>query len=323
MKLNPLQATACAPACVGNVGVGFDFLGHSIRGPEDRATVRVIPEPAVRIAAVRGAHKRIPFAAERNTAGVALQSLRTALGLPFGFEIELDKGIPLAAGMGGSAASCVAALVAANALLDQAVSVETLYQCALAGESLTSGARNGDNVGPILYGGLVIGTPKRVVPVPVPPGLHCALVHPHIELRTLRARRVLNAPFALADIVRQTENLALLLCGCFRSEPELIRAGLADCLIEPRRAELIPGFADVKRTALNCGALGAGISRAGPSVFAWFENVREAGHAAPEMQRAFKHHGLASDVWISPITGPAAHVVNGPGSHGDGPSTSG
>ena len=323
MKANPPQANACAPACVGNVAVGFDFLGHSIQGPEDRAMVRVIPEPTVRITAVRGAPERIPLAAERNTAGVALQSLRMALDLPFGFEIELHKGIPLAAGMGGSAASCVAALVAANAVLDKPAALETLYQCALDGESLASGARNGDNVGPILYGGLVIGTPERVVPVPVPAGLHCALVHPHFELRTLRARRVLKAPFALAGIVRQTENLALLLSGCFRGDPQLIRAGLVDCLIEPRRAKLIPGFADVRRSALDCGALGAGISGAGPSVFAWFESVDNAARGAPEMQQAFRHHGLASDAWISPLAGPAAHIVGGPGPHGDRPSTSG
>ena len=323
MKPSPRQAVACAPACVGNVAVGFDFLGHSIHGPEDRATVRIIPEPAVTIAAIHGMSQRIPIAAQRNTAGVALQSLRTALGLPFGFEIELDKGIPFAAGMGGSAASCVAALVAANALLDKPASLETLYQCGLDGESLASGARNGDNVGPILYGGLVIGTPERVVPVPVPAGLHCALVHPHFELRTLRSRGVLKAPFALAGIVRQTENLALLLSGCFRRDPELIRAGLVDCLIEPRRAKLIPGFADVRRSALDNGALGAGISGAGPSLFAWFESARAAGCAVRQMQQAFEHHGLESDAWTSPVAGPAARVVDNSLLHDDGSTASG
>lgn len=322
MRATRSQATARAPACVGNVAVGFDFLGHSIEGPEDRATVRVIPEATVRIAAIRGTDARIPYATERNTAGVALRSLRSALGLAFGFEIELNKGIPFAAGMGGSAASCIAALVAANALLDKPAPMDTLYQCALDGESLASGARNGDNVGPILYGGLVIGTPERIVPVAVPQGLHCTLVHPHLELHTLRARSVLEAPFALADIVRQTENLSLLLSGCFRNDVELIRAGLADCLVEPRRAQLIPGFAEVKRSALDCGALGAGISGAGPSVFAWFSGAYEAGRALPEMQLAFRRHGLVSDAWISAVAGPAAGLVTGHEILGDDPGTS-
>lgn len=310
MRAIRAQATACAPACVGNVAVGFDFLGHSIKGPEDRATVRVIPEPTVRIAAIRGTNARIPFAFERNTAGTALQSLRTSLDLPFGFEVELDKGIPFAAGMGGSAASCVAALVAANSLLDKPLPMHALYQSALDGESLASGARNGDNVGPMLYGGLVIGTPERVVPIPVPPGLHCVLVHPHFQLRTLRARRVLQRGFALAEIVQQTGNLSLLLSGCFRNDVELIRAGLSDCLIEPRRAALIPGFAEVKRAALDGGALGASISGAGPSVFAWFETVRAAERALSKMQLAFNRQNLTSDAWISPVAGPAARVLD-------------
>ncbi|MGH8377353.1 MAG: homoserine kinase, partial [Gammaproteobacteria bacterium] len=258
-------ATAMAPACVGNVAVGFDFLGHTINDPGDRATVRRIADSEVRITAVRGVTGHIPLSAEKNTAGVALIALRRRLNLDFGFEVELDKGIPWASGMGGSAASCVAALVAANAVMDTPAPLEMLYQCALDGESLASGARNGDNVGPMLYGGLVIATPERVVPVPVPQGLYCVLAHPDLQVNTLRARAPLEEPFALADVVRQTANLALLLSGCYRHDFELIRAGLHDCLIEPRRATLIPGFHDVKQAALESGALGAGISGAGPS----------------------------------------------------------
>lgn len=304
------QATACAPACVGNVAVGFDFLGHTVVGLQDRVTVRIIAEPVVNITDIRGVTRDIPFAAEKNTAGTALLSLRRVLNLSSGFEIELDKGIPLASGMGGSAASCVAALVAANALLDVPASLETLYQCALDGESLASGTRNGDNVGPMLYGGLVIATSGQVVSVPVPSNLYCVLVHPELEVRTLQARQVLDRRFALEDIVRQTGNLALVLSGCYRNDPELIRAGLSDCLIEPRRAELIPGFADVKRAALACGALGAGISGAGPSLFAWFAAEQAAQQAVEAMQQAFKRAGLASHAWVSPVAGPAARIVN-------------
>src|SRR5690606_28373281 len=114
-----MQARAFSPGSVGNVGVGFDILGHTIADIGDIATVRRIEEPAVRIAAIRGAVTDLPMDAARNTAGGALLSLREALALPFGFELELDKGIPLGSGLGGSAASCVAALVAANALLDE------------------------------------------------------------------------------------------------------------------------------------------------------------------------------------------------------------
>ncbi len=305
----PHQATASAPACVGNVAVGFDFLGHTILGPQDQATIRRIPDPLVRISRIRGITRDIPLAAAQNTAGAALISLRRALNLSFGFEIELNKGIPLASGMGGSAASCVAALVAANALLEEPVSPDMLYQCAFDGESLASGARNGDNIGPMLFGGLVIATPEHVIPVPVPPHLHCVLVHPDLQLETRRARRVLKDPYKLTDVVQQTINLALVLSGCYRNDASLIRSGMQDHLIEPRRAPLIPGFEEVKRAALDARALGAGISGAGPSVFAWFTSESQARTAVADMQLAFSRNGITSDAWVSRVAGPAARVI--------------
>ncbi|MHB8424629.1 MAG: homoserine kinase [Gammaproteobacteria bacterium] len=309
MAKPPHQATASAPACVGNVAVGFDFLGHTILGPQDQATIRRIPDALVRISVVRGITRDIPLAAAQNTAGAALMPLRRTLNLPFGFEIELDKGIPLASGMGGSAASCVAALVAANALLEHPVALDVLYQCAFDGESLASGARNGDNIGPMLFGGLVIATPERVVPVPVPSHLHCVLVHPNLQLETRRARHVLKDPYELTNVIQQTINLALVLSGCYRNDMSLIRSGMQDCLIEPRRAQLIPGFEDVKRAALDSHALGASISGAGPSLFAWFTNKSQARTAAADMQLAFGRNGIASRTWVSPVAGPAARVI--------------
>lgn len=119
-------ARAFAPASVANVAVGFDILGHAISGVGDTVSVRRIDEPLVRIEAIRGSAVELPLEAAGNTAGAALMSLREGLGLDFGFAVEIDKGIPFGSGMGGSAASCVAALVAANALLDVPLSREAL-----------------------------------------------------------------------------------------------------------------------------------------------------------------------------------------------------
>jgi len=80
-------------------------------------------------------------------------------------------------------------------------------------------------------------------------------------------------------------------------------------LIEPRRAPLIAGFARVKQAALDHAALGASISGGGPSVFAWFESRAQAEAAAPAMQAAFADAGLDSDVFVSPVSGPAAAIV--------------
>jgi homoserine kinase len=304
------QARAFAPAGVGNVAVGFDVLGHSLAGAGDVATVRRIPEREVRIVAVRGVETQIPLEADRNTAGVGLRALIDGLQLPHGFELELDKGIALGSGMGGSASSCVAALVAANALLEAPLSREALYPYALDGEALASGGRNGDNVAPMLLGGLVLATAERLLRIPVPEAWHCTLVHPAQVLETLRARSVLQGAWRLSDFVAQSGNFGLVLAGCFRGDAALVRAGLRDVLVEPRRAPLIPGFAGVREAALAAGAMGAGISGAGPSVFAWFESRAAAEAAAPAMQAAFAQAGSASQAYVSPVAGPAAALLD-------------
>lgn len=303
------QARAFSPASVGNVGVGFDILGHVIEGAGDTVTVRRIEAQEVRIAAIRGATVDLPLDAAANTAGAALISLREALDLPFGFEVEIDKGIPLGSGMGGSAASCVAALVAANALLAQPLTRDALYPHALVGEAVASGGKHGDNLGPMLLGGLVLSTADRLVSIPVPAAWHCVLVHPEAILETRRARAALAGDYALKEFVAQSANLALVLAGCYAGDAELVRAGLQDVLIEPRRSPLIVGFDAAKQAALQAGAMGASISGAGPSVFAWFESRAQAEVAAPRVQAAFAEAGFDSQAWVSPIAAPAARLL--------------
>lgn len=304
---------AFAPASVGNIGVGFDLLGHVIDGPRDIATVQRIEEDTVRIDAITGdvaGASDIPLQAERNTAGQALISLRAALCLRHGFALSLQKGIPLGSGLGGSAASCVAALVAANALLDTPLPREALYDFALDGESVSSGSRHGDNVAPMLLGGVVMATATRMIALPVPEALHAVVVHPDQVLETRRSRAVLAEPYALHDVVEHSANLAQFVTGLLRGDLQLIRDGLRDVLVEPRRAPLIPGFAAVKAAALDHGALGASISGGGPSVFAWFASKAEAEAAAPAMRCGFVDAGFDARAYVSPVTAPRADVID-------------
>ena len=303
------QATAFSPASVGNVGVGFDILGHVIEGVGDTVSVRRIDAPEVRITAIRGVVVNLPMDALANTAGAGLIALRDALGLPFGFSVEIDKGIPLGSGMGGSAASCVAALLAANALLETPLSSEALYPFALTGEAVASGGRHGDNVGPMLLGGLVLSTADQLVRIPVPDAWYSVLVHPEAVLETRRAREALKGDYPLAQVVAQSANLALVLAGCHAGDAALVRAGLRDVLVEPRRAPLISGFAAAKQAALNADAMGAGISGAGPSVFGWFESRAQAEVAAPAIQAAFAAAGFDSQAWVSPINSAGGMLV--------------
>jgi len=304
------KATAVAPPSVGNVAVGFDVLGHALQAPGDRATVTRTESGTVRVTAIRGTDASLPLQAERNTAGRALLAMLAHCAAGTGFDVEIDKGIALGSGMGGSASSAVAAVVAANATLDAPLGLETLYACAMQGEAAATGSAHGDNVAPSLLGGLVIapseGSPVRV---PVPAWLHAAIVRPHFPLETRASRAVLSAPYALHDFVVQSEGLALVLAGCHQGDAALIRRGFRDVLVEPRRAPLINGFEAVKRAALDAGALGASISGGGPSVFAWFESRERAAAAAPAMAAAFADVGHASDQLVSAVGAPGAQVI--------------
>ena len=305
------EATAFAPASVGNVAIGFDILGFSIEAIGDRATVRRSPRPGVRITAIEGSSVDLPREAERNTAGRALIAMREALGLAFGFELRLSKGIPLSSGLGGSAASAVAAVVAANALLPEPRPLLELLRFAVQGEEVASGSVHVDNIAPSLYGGLVLTVGidhPRIKQIPVPASIRAVVVHPHMFLSTRQARAILKGSVQMADFVWQTANLAGFISGCYTSDLDMLRESFEDVVIEPQRAALIPGFADVRQGALAAGAIGCSISGAGPTVFAWsLEAQAEAVCAA--MTQAFARHGLASDPWISRVPPTGARVV--------------
>jgi len=306
------RATAFAPASVGNVAVGFDILGQSVAAFGDRVTATRRDAPGVTIRAIRGVVADLPLEAERNTAGMAVLALARGLGLQYGFDLEVDKGIPLGSGLGGSAASAVAAVVAAAALVEQPLDKTRLLHFAMQGEKVASGSVHVDNIAPSLFGGLVLTVgidDPYVKQVPVPESVRCVLVHPHMVVATREARAILKPDVPLADVIWQQANLAGFLAGCYTDDLVLIRQSLMDVVIEPQRQALIPGFAEVKRAALEAGALGCSISGAGPTVFAWTE-AGDAAAVQSGMVAAFRQHGLESDAWISATDAQGARVVD-------------
>lgn len=303
------SVTAFAPASVGNVAVGFDLLGHAIEGPGDHVTVRHRRVGEGLLIRLKSGAVPVPLEPAHNTAGRAVLALCEALGRRPDLELEIDKGIPLASGLGGSAASAVAAVVATAALLELDWPIESLYPYALAGEAVASGSAHGDNVAPQLIGGLTLATTDRILPLPVPDGLSVAVVHPECEVFTKAARACLAEPFALETIVEQMRCLALFVDACHRGDIAQIGDALRDVLIEPRRSALIPGFTEVKQAALRAGALGASISGAGPSVFAWSRSLEQAHATGEAMAASFAAIGLASQVHVSPVAARGARVV--------------
>lgn len=306
------EMTAFAPATVGNACVGYDILGFALDAPGDEVTVRRIDEPEVRIDDITGVVTDLPSRPEENTATASLIAMRRALGLEFGFEVSLKKGIPLGSGMGGSAASAVGAVVAAEAVIDEELSDGQRLDFSLSGESVASGARHADNAAPCLFGGLVLTRsvePLDVVSIPVPEEIRCAVAYPNIRVDTRRARSVIPDEMPLSRYVDQSKHLAGFVSGCHSGDVELIARSMRDVLVEPHRAELIPGFDAVRKAAEEAGSLAASISGAGPSVFAWCPGGVDATRIAGAMAEAFDGAGCVADTWTGPVADEGARVL--------------
>lgn len=312
------RATAFAPATVANVAVGFDLLGFSMGHIGDKVTVERSDSPGVKVTGIsgvtelRGAECKIPLDPDKNTAAVSLQAMIEELKLPFGFNVSIEKGIPMGSGMGGSAASAVGAVIAANAMLDRPIPPLELLNFALRGEAVASGSAHADNIAPCLFGGLTLCfsvDPLRIVPIPTPPELMCVLVHPHLKIETRHARSILKPTLPLREHVHQSANLAAFISACHRNDFELMAASMIDLIIEPQRASLIPGFYDAKNAAIEQGALGFSISGSGPSVFAWTASRNAAERVRAAILRVFEHEKIGVDSWVAPVLGPGAQII--------------
>jgi homoserine kinase len=306
------SVTAFAPATVSNVACGFDVLGFALDEPGDEVTATLTPS-GVRIAAIEGDGGRLPREAARNTAGVAALALLTKLGDPRGVSLTIRKGLPLSSGLGGSAASAAAAVVAVNALLGAKASRDTLIQCALEGERLGAGSAHADNIAPAICGGFVLvrrASPPDIVMLPVPAGLTAVVVHPDLEIETAKARALLGDTVPLCDAVRQWANLGAFVHAVHTSDFDLLSRSLEDTIAEPRRAPLVPGLALIKRAAADAGALGCSLSGSGPSLFALCRGDEIARRVADAMTTAVRTHiGGEPETYISRITGQGARVL--------------
>jgi homoserine kinase len=307
------EVTAFAPATVSNVACGFDVLGFALASPGDEVTARLVPA-GVSIDGIAGDDGRLPRDAARNTAGVAARALLTAVGERRGVALTIRKGLPLASGLGGSAASAAAAVVAVDALFELHAPIDTLVACALEGERLGAGSAHADNIAPALCGGFVLvrcPSPPDIIQLPVPAGLTAVVVHPDLEIETAKARALLGETVALADAIRQWANLGALIDGLHRGDFAQIARSLEDTIAEPRRAPLVPGLAAIKRAALGAGALGCSLSGSGPSLFALCRSTADAEQVASAMTAAVRAEiGGEPQTYVSSIAPQGARVIS-------------
>ncbi len=247
------------PGSSANLGPGYDVLAAAIS-----IQLELEVAEAGEFSVDAGAS---PVPDDRSNLCVrAFEALHPADGLRF----EIRSEIPLARGLGSSAAAIVAGLMAADHMFELGLDRDEVYARAVDLEG------HPDNVGAALYGGFVLcpqGIDGGSRPPPVrldpPQGVEGVLVVPEQQVPTERAREAMPSSVPVADAVANVAAASQLVLGVERSDLALIAQGLADRLHQPHRAHLYPRSMELLAEARDLGAIGATVSGAGPALLFW------------------------------------------------------
>lgn len=298
-------------ATIANISCGFDVLGLALDNVGDEMIVRKVAKKGVTITKIVG--QDLPLETHKNVAGVAALALLSKVDTEFGFEIEIYKNIKPGSGIGSSAASSAGAVFGINELLGRPFSNHDLIAFAMQGERLASGVAHADNVAPALMGGftLVRSTdPLEVIKIAPPAEMYATVIHPQIEVKTSDAREILKNTIPLKTAIAQWGNLGALISGLYTEDYELIGRSLEDHIVEPIRSILIPAFDAVKEASAEAGALGAGISGSGPSIYALSKGLETATKVGEAMKNVYNKVGIEYDVHISKINPQGIKIID-------------
>ena len=305
------QLKVFAPATVANVAWGFDVLGLALDYPGDEALVTKTDKNDIVITACHNA-ENLPLTADKNVAGVAVKALLNKLGSNQGFEIELTKGVKPGSGIGSSAASSAASVVAVNELMGNPFAKKELVEFAMEGERCATGVAHADNVAPSICGGFTLVRsyePLDIIKIESPKELWATVIHPQLEVKTRDARRVLKGGIDLSKAITQWGNVGGLIAGLYSEDYDLIGRSLVDVVIEPIRSILIPGYQKVKEATLQAGALGCSISGSGPSIFGLSKGEEIANQVKDVMAHVYTHYGVDFEIHVSQVNSQGAKII--------------
>ncbi len=293
-----------APATVANVACGFDIFGLAVDNPGDEVIISKRNDSQIVIQEITGDEGKLTYESSKNTVSVPIIKYLQKIESGQGFDIVLNKKMPLGSGLGSSSASSVAGVFAVNELLGKPLSIKDLLPFAMEGEKVACGSAHADNVAPALLGGFVIirsYAPLDIFQIKTPENLYVSLVHPDIEVNTKDARHILKNEVSMKKAISQMGNVAGMVAGLMASDFDLIGRSMVDLIIEPIRSILIPQFFEVKMAAVDAGALGCSISGAGPSIFAFSEGKVKAEKVKEAMKNEFTKVGINTNTFVSSI----------------------
>jgi homoserine kinase len=294
-----------APATSANIGSGFDVFGLALDAPTDKVTM-VQTTAGLKIQVFGFLAETISVVPEKNTAGVVANLMLQEFSLKTGLSITIEKGIWPSKGLGSSAASAAAVAYGLNHMFNLKLSNEQLVQFAAKGEVASAGYEHADNVAAAVCGDFVIVksyNPMEIICLKAPSDMECCVAFPHIITpthKTEKARLVVPRMVPLEKLVYNIGQAAALVSGFATGDVELIGKSMHDSIIEPARANLIPGYLKVKENALNAGACGVTISGAGPAVIAVVNKKQNvAAKVAVAMKEGFKSAGCEATAFVT------------------------
>lgn len=298
------------PATIANISCGFDVLGLCLETVGDEMIIRKSNVQGIKIKKIVG--EDLPLETSKNVAGVAALALLDAIDYKFGFEIEIYKNIKPGSGIGSSAASAAGAVFGINELLGKPFTRKELVEFAMKGEAIASGSEHADNVAPAILGGITLvrsSAPLDIIKIESPSELYATVIHPQIELKTSEMRKVLQPMIPLKSAILQWGNLGGLIAGFYTSDYELIGRSLHDEIVEPLRGLFIPKFDVIKKTALENGALGSGISGSGPSIFALSKGIETANRIAKAMFVVYEDMNMPFEIHVSKVNPEGVKII--------------
>jgi len=300
--MNKKILTVYAPASSGNVSVGFDALGLAL-APVDGSLLGdcvsiVTGDPADWMLCIEGpfAHA-LPQDQEHN---IVISSCRRfeqaarAVGVETRpLNITLDKRLPVGSGLGSSASSIVATLVALNRYFGRPLDRPALLQLMAEMEGSISGEVHLDNIAPCLLGGLRLCMPggARQYSLPWPGHWQSVVAWPGTRLETRPAREVLPENYDRRTVVNHGAQFALFVHQLHQGDARSAAKCMVDLLAEPYRKSLLPGFETARAELARMGALATGISGSGPTIFCIVDDARTAESVAEWL----KHNYLRNE----------------------------
>ena len=316
--MNGTRVRVRVPATTANLGPGFDCLGMALDLWNEVCVEMATPGTPVEggdradLVSVSGEGASVLPTDRRNLVYRTVEDL-VARSIPVvpDLKVRCHNEIPLARGLGSSAAAIVGGLVAANALLGRLDGKDTAYASDEILEMAVRAEGHPDNVAAALLGGLqlVIETEEGVLtaPVPVPEGLNSVVFIPDVSIATDEARAVLPVSVTREDAVYNMGRVGLLVNAMCTGRLDLLRTGTDDRLHQPYRQRLSPAMKVIFQAALDAGALGVFLSGSGSTILA-LARGREMT-VAYEMAEAARQACVQGRVKITRPTALGAHPV--------------